>query len=190
MTAMTTKILYLAMLIFGAFAAYADTSSVVNSVSVSASTGGNTVSPGSSGTVVNGGGSASYSVETTVNGETVQNVNESYSGPASVDKTYDYSEGSTSVSTTVHAAVGGGGNGEAVMNGRGAAGVVPPRAGGVTVKTAAGVGHDFGENVNGEAVSASSSASTTVHAREVGFGTLLRSYLSNLFDHVFSFFSL
>ena len=79
--------------------------SVENNVSVSASTGGNSVSPGQ--TINQGEVTGSIYIETKVNGETVELVDETYSGSTTVQKQVVHESGSTSVRTSVEVSTEG-----------------------------------------------------------------------------------
>lgn len=74
-------------------------SSVVNTVSTSADTGGNSAKHGE--TIIQGEAKGSVHIETTVNGKTVEFVDETYTGSSTVHKEVSHEEEGVTTHTTV-----------------------------------------------------------------------------------------
>ena len=71
--------------------------SITNDISVSASTGGNNVSGGSGqsgGTIQTGSAKAEVKIQTTVNGEVIEDFDEEYEGEAEIEKEFENASGS------------------------------------------------------------------------------------------------
>ncbi|KKU70098.1 MAG: hypothetical protein UX94_C0011G0026 [Parcubacteria group bacterium GW2011_GWA2_47_21] len=70
--------------------------SITNDISVSASTGGNNVSGGSGqsgGTIQTGSAKAEVKIQTTVNGEVIEDFDEEYEGEAEIEKEFENASG-------------------------------------------------------------------------------------------------
>ncbi len=189
------RLIFVSTLALYAVTVFASSNTVTNTVSVSASTGGSSanggVNGGTAGSVSNGQANTSVKVNTVINGEQVENFDQTFSGDTKFEKTFEKTVLGGAASTTIK-----------VESGVGAGTIASTTGTDVKIKVKEFSDHStskikkmppsrtrFAVGSSTEATSSVVVSSASSSAGKSTLGSAFNKYLTNFFKHVFSIFN-